>query len=224
MLGTFDISIWNEIQERIWSCDRCLNNDRVAWKIRQRTEAPSQPVKLMLVGVAPPHVNGVTTKTLANSATNDPNDNLRAFVVAALGDPWETLFARGLYLIHAVKCAIVPKDGHQNPPHDVIEACAPHHFVQEILLTQPSAIVVFGKAPFRAILRVPGVRQAMPRGLGFSCSVVTLAEKTKDGVRINTDAWNFQLFGSPFPLRAPNQAAEILREAASYAGVIRMSK
>lgn len=220
MPNTFDSERWDEIQRKVWQCDQCLGNRRVACNIRQRTEAPSHPVKFMLVGVAPPHAFGVEIRTIAKSATNDPKDNLRAFVVAALGEPWEVLLARGLYLIHGVKCAIVPEDRHQNPPSDVIDTCVPDYFAQEILLTQPSAVVVFGMAPFRAILRVPNVRESVPPGLGFSCSVAALVEKTKGGVRINADSWNFQLFGSPFPLQARAQAADILREAARSVGVL----
>jgi hypothetical protein len=170
--------------------------------------------------VAPPYANGIETRTVANSATNNPNDNLRAFILTVLDRPWEALLARGLYIVHGVKCAIVPKDRHQNPPDDVIDTCAPHHFIREILLTQPHTVVVFGKAPFRALLRIPGVRTSMPRGLGFSCSAATLVEKTRGGIQITANGWNFRLYGSRFPLQARKQAADILREAATYTGVL----
>jgi uracil-DNA glycosylase len=211
---------WNKIQEKIWSCDQCRNNKRVACNIRQQTDPPSQLVKLMLVGVAPPHAEGVEKMTVADSATNDPNDNLRTFVVTALNSPWKSLLEKGLYLIHGVKCAIVPENRHQNPRGDVIDACTPNHFVQEILLTQPSAVVVFGKAPFRALLRVPGVRSSMPRGLGLSCSVAALVEKTGKGIAINIDEWKFQFFGSRFPLQAREEAAEIVCRAARHVGIL----
>lgn len=216
-----DIVAWNEIQGRIWCCERCPGHERVACNIRQCTEGPSQPVKLMLVGVAPPYVAGVATRTFANSATNDANDNLRGFILAALGGPWDDLLARGLFLIHSVKCAIVPKDGHQNPPGDVVDVCVPPHLAREIQLTRPPAVVVFGKAPYRALLTVPGVRPSMPSGLDLSCSVATLVDRTRGGVEINADGWLFRLFGSPFPLRARGSAAEILEEAARRAGVVR---
>jgi uracil-DNA glycosylase len=215
------ITAWNEIQGRIWCCNLCCGRKRVACNIRQRTEVPSQPVKLMLVGVAPPYVKDVATRTLAKSATNDANDNLRSFIVAALGGPWDDLFARGLLLIHSVKCAIVPKDGHQNPPDDVVDVCVPPHLAHEIQLTRPAVVVVFGKAPYRALLTVPGVRPSMPSALGLSCSVTTLVDETRGGKDINADGWLFRLFGSPFPLRERGSAAEILKKAARYAEVVR---
>ena len=175
MATNLDIKKWNEIQETIWRCELCGENKRVACNIRQQTESPMRPVKLMLLGVAPPHVAGVETKTIARSATNNPEDNLRAFMNSDVRDSWDDLLERGLFLVHGVKCAITPEDRHQNPPVHVIDDCAPPHFVQEILLIKPSAVVVFGKAPFRALLRVPGrpilnARRAWPLLLnGGSC-------------------------------------------------------
>ena len=214
------VSTWNEIQRRIWDCDLCVDNKRVACNIRQQTEAPVRPVKLILIGVAPPYVKNIQTKAVAKSAINDPKDNLRTFVQTALSCPWETLLERGLYLIHGVKCAIVPENRHQNPPTDVIDACAPPHFVQEILITRPSTVVVFGKAPFRALLRVPDVRPSLPQGLNLSCSVARLVDTTTGGLEVNANNWHFRLYGSPFPLQAQKQSAEILREAAREAGVL----
>lgn len=220
MLGQGDVAAWSDIQGRIWGCQLCRVQERVACNIKQHTDAPSASVKLMLVGVAPPHVAGVQTRTAANSATNDPHDNLRGFILATLGGPWADLLARGLFLIHGVKCAIVPEDGHQNPPDDVVDTCAPQHFAREIQLVRPPAVVVFGRAPHRALLRVPGVRASMLNGLGLSCSVAALVERTRGGAEINAGGWRFRLFGSPFPLRDRRLAAEILQNAARHAGVV----
>ena len=105
---------WSEVQGRIWDCELCREHGRVACVIRQQTEAPPRHVKLMLIGVAPPYTSGVETKSVADSATNDDDDNLRKlFVEATLGLPWATLVDRGLFLSHAVKCAIRPNDRHQ---------------------------------------------------------------------------------------------------------------
>jgi uracil-DNA glycosylase len=185
MLGQCEIAAWNEIQGRIWCCELCRDHGRVACNLRQHTSAPLDSVELMLVGVAPPHVAGVQARIAADSATNDPNDNLRSFIMATLGRSWTDLLARGLFLIHAVKCAIIPEDGHQNPPNEVVDACAPLYFAHEIQLVRPPVVVVFGRAPHRALLRVPGVRASMPKGFGLSCSVTTLVQSTRLGADID---------------------------------------
>lgn len=195
---------------------------RVARDIRQQTDTPAQAVKLLLVGIAPPYVAGVTGKVLALSATVDPNDNLRKlFILSTLATSWESLLARGMFLIHSVKCAITPKDGHQNPPDKVVDACAPPHFVNEVEFIRPQRVVAFGKAPYRALLKVPGVQA--PQGLGVSTAVGTLVERTRGGLEIQAAGWSFILHVSPFPLdrKKPNLLAqEVLREAARLAGIV----
>jgi hypothetical protein len=124
------------------------------------------------------------------------------------------------FLVHGVKCAIVPKDRHQNPPDDVIDLCAPRHLGEELKLIRPSRIVAFGKAPYRALLKVPGIEG--PKGLGVSKSVGELVAGTRGGVAIQADGWSFQLHVSPFPLsgRRPDPTAEeVLREAARLSGI-----
>lgn len=221
LLGV-DVKKWKNVQDEIWACELCRKQSRVACDLRQKTEAPDRDVKLLLVGVAPPHAKGITTKTRAWSATNHPDDNLRKFfVLATLGFTWENLLSRGMFLLHGVKCAITPKDRHQDPPIEVTNACAPLHFVEEMKLIRPPRVVVFGKTPYRALLKVPGV--SAPTSLGVSKSVATLVEKTRGGVEIQAGGWRFSLHVSPFPLggKAPNPLAqEILREAARLAGLI----
>jgi hypothetical protein len=213
---------WKDIQGRVWTCDLCQAQIRVAQNIRQQTEAPAQVVKLLLVGIAPPYVPGVTEKIQALSATNDPDDNLRKrFILATLVASWESLLAQGLFLIHSVKCAITRKDAHQNPPNKVVVLCAMPHFVNEIEFIRPQRVVVFGKAPYRAILKVPGVQA--PQGLGVSTAVGTLVERTKGGLEIQATGWSFILHVSPFPLdrkKINPLAQEVLREAARLAGII----
>src|SRR5437867_1049502 len=140
-----DSKAWKDVQDRIWACELCRNHGRIACDIRQQTEAPCRDIKLLLVGIAPPYVTGVAQKIRARSATNDPDDNLRKlFVLATLPFSWEGLLARGVFLIHSVKCAIIPKDRHQNPPHDVVDTCASPHFVEEVKLIRPQRVVTFG--------------------------------------------------------------------------------
>ena len=221
-LLSLDIRAWNDVQDRIWACERCRSHSRVACDIRQKTEAPTQEVKLLLLGIAPPYVKGTTEKARARSATNDPDDNLRKlFILATLPFPWESLLARGIFLIHSVKCAITSKDRHQNPPNEVVDACAPPHFVEEFKLIRPPRVVAFGKVPYRALLKVPGVRA--PKGLGVSTPVATLVEKTRGGLEIQAAGWRFSVHVSPFPLggQKPNPLAqEVLREAAQLSGIL----
>lgn len=215
------VTAWREVQERIWCCELCRGHERVACNIRQQTEAPTRPSKLLLIGVAPPHAKEVGAKAAADSATNNEDDNLRKlFIVATLGLSWPQLLERGLFLVHGVKCAIVPKDRHQNPPIDVVDVCAPLYFADEIRLTRPPRIVAFGGAPYRALAQVPGVR--FPPNLGVSTRVAELVARTKAGVEIQIDGWTSRLHVSPFPLsgKKPNPiAADVLREAARLSGV-----
>src|SRR2546427_7521045 len=116
-LPAVDVKAWKSVQDGIWACELCRKQPRVACDQRQKAEAPGRNVKLLLVGVAPPHAEGITTKTQARSATNNLDDNLRKFfILASLPLTWEDLLSRGMLLIHAVKCAITPKDRHQDPP------------------------------------------------------------------------------------------------------------
>jgi uracil-DNA glycosylase len=176
----------------------------------------------MLIGVAPPHVKDITTKTVPNSAANDEDDNLRKqFVVPTLGCSWDDLLERGLFLVHGVKCGIVPKDRHQEPPDDVVDVCAPLHLADELRLTRPPRIVAFGGAPHRALAKVPEV--TLPKGLVVSRRVGELVAKTRGGVEVRARGWTSRLHVSPFPLngKKPNpMAAEILREAARLSELI----
>lgn len=212
---------WEDVQKTIWACESCHGHPRVSCNTRQHTQAPNQRIKLLLVGIAPPYTKQVQMKTVAKSATNDPSDNLRRFVLDVLGLPWHELLARGLFLIHSVKCAIIPKDRHQNPPSDVVDVCAPPHFGKELQIIQPTRIVAFGKAPYRALLKVPG--RQIPKNLGVSKSVATLVMQTRGGLEVLADGWNFRLHVSPFPLTSgkPNTvAAQVLRDAAQLSGIL----
>ena len=221
-MTSIDAMSWKNIQAAIWTCEACRNHERVACNIRQQTDAPTCRVKLLLIGIAPPIEGGVEVKTIARSATNNAEDNLRKlFILATLPGPWEDLLDRGLFLIHSVKCAITMKDRHQSPPDRVVNTCAPQHFAQEIALLRPSRVVAFGKALYRALVKVPGVRA--PRGLGVSTSVAELVERTRGGMELQVDGWRFYVHMSPFPLERKKPvplAQEVLREAAKLAGVL----
>lgn len=99
---------WERGQAKIWECEKCATNPRVALTIRQRTISPNMSVSLLLVGLAPPHEDRVSVRKVAKSATKDPSDNVRLFVGQTLARPWDELAGKGLVLIHAVKCALVP--------------------------------------------------------------------------------------------------------------------
>ena len=221
-MSRIDAADWRTIQGTIWACELCRDHKRVACSIRQQTEAPAEDVKLLLVGIAPPYVSGIVQKARARSATNHPDDNLRKlFTLTTLPGAWEDLLARGLFLIHSVKRAITVEDRHQNSPDDVVDTCALLHFVQEVKLMRPPRVVVFGKAPYRALLKIPGGRA--PRGLGVSARVPTLVDKTRGGLELQADGWKFSVHVSPFPLerKKPSPVAqEVLREAAKLAGVL----
>lgn len=82
-------------------------------------------------------------------------------------------------------------------------------------------MVTFGKASYRALLDVPGVRA--PRGLGVSASVAELVEKTRGGMELQADGWSFHIHVSLFALERKKPvplAQDVLREAAKLAGVL----
>jgi hypothetical protein len=76
-MSRVDPTTWQTLQDRIWTCEQCRHHRRVACNICQQTEAPAREVKLRLVGIAPPYVEGIVQKTQALSATNNSDDNLR---------------------------------------------------------------------------------------------------------------------------------------------------
>ncbi len=204
---------------RSLACEACRHQGRVVCNIQQQSDAPVQRVTVLLVGIAPPFMEGVVQKTRALSATNNPDDNLRRFILATLPGPWENLLSQGLLLVHSVKCPITKKDDHQDLPDDAVDKCASPHFIQEVLLLRPPRVVVFGKAPYRALLKLPGLRA--PRGLGVSASVAQLVDKTRGGLALQADGWKFYVYVSPFPLQHKTPLArEVLREAAELARVL----
>jgi uracil-DNA glycosylase len=212
---------WQAIQERIWACEACNGHARVEINIRQQTPAPRMATALLFVGVAPPNQGSPTVRTLAKSATSDPRDNLREFIEAAAGRGWDDLIEKGAFLIHAVKCAIVPdENGFQNPPNDVIDQCCPVGFVEELRFLAPTRIVALGKAARRAVLRHPSV--TAPRGVGVSKTLKELQESWPQGIPCELGDDGFTLHPAPFPrsATAKREATMIVRRVAQLAGLV----
>ncbi len=172
---------WERVQIKIWDCEKCATNSRVALKIRQRTISASMPVSLLLVGLAPPHEDGVPVRKVAKSATNDPSDNVRLFVEQALARPWDELTGKGLFLIQAVKCAIVPNpDRSQNPPPTVVDCCNPVGFAPEFQSLRPPRVVTLGDMARRAVLRTRDV--IVPPQLKLTTKFGRLQELWPEGI------------------------------------------
>lgn len=212
-----DVS-WRTVQQRIWSCEACGGHGRVETNIRQQTPAPTAPVSLLFVGIAPPDQGHPVVRTPAKSATSDPEDNLRTFIEGAARLTWDGLFARGAFFIHAVKCAIIPERGYQNPPNDVVDRCNPVGFADELRCLQPAHIIAFGGAARRAVLKHPAL--TAPRGV-LSKKFPKLQELWPEGVPCNLGGTALVLHPAPFP-RSPSAkktAAAIVREVIRLAGL-----
>lgn len=211
---------WRAVQQRIWDCQACEGHARVETNVRQRTGRPRRATTLLFVGVAPPYQGRAALRTRAKSATNDPGDHLRQFIEKAAALPWESLMGTGAFLIHAVKCAIVPDaGGFQNPPNDVVDRCCPVGFNHELNLLRPVGIVAFGGAAKRAVLRHPSV--TAPRGVGVSTTLRQLQESWPQGISCHLQGIEFVLHVVPFPrsAEAKRRAAAIVREAVGLAGL-----
>lgn len=212
---------WQAIQERIWACEACKGHARVEINMRQQTLDPSMATTLLFIGVAPPDQGNPTVRTVAKSATNDPGDNLRKFIEAAVIVRWDDLIAKGAFLIHAVKCAIAPdEEGFQNPPNEVVDRCCSVGFSDELQLLRPARIVALGGAARRAVLKHPSI--TAPRGVGVSKTLEKLEESWPQGIPCKLGGDEFTLHPAPFPrsAAAKQKAAVIIREAARLAGIV----
>jgi uracil-DNA glycosylase len=209
---------WEQVQKRILACEICKGHPRVETNIRQQTLPPRKPCAFLLVGVAPPHQASPCGRIIAKSATNDPGDNLRKFIEEAVGVQWDDLIAKGAFLVHAVKCAIVPDaEGFQNPPNDVVDQCSSIGFIDELYLLCPARIVAFGGAARRAVLKHPAI--ATPHGAGVSKTFKKLNELWPNGIPCKFTGRELTLHPAPFPRShaAKKKAAIILRDAADLA-------
>lgn len=214
-------SSWERVQAKIWDCEKCAANPRVAIKIRQRTIFPNMPVSLLLVGLAPPHEDGVCVWKVAKSATNDSSDNVRLFVEETLAQSWDKLTGRGVVLIHAVKCAIVRNaDGFQNPPPSVVDCCNPVGFAPEFQLLRSPHVVTLGDMARRAVLKTPDV--IVPCQLKMTTKLALLQEVWPEGIPCNLGDVPFILYPARFPRTAAMKvaAAGVVRKAAKLAALI----
>lgn len=214
-------SSWELVQKEIHDCDACRGEARVARDIRQQTPAPTVRVVLLLVGVAPPYEADVSARTVANSATSDPEDNLRLFIEDTLAERWDSLVAKGMFFIHAVKCAIVPDtESFQNPPNPVVDRCSPIGFVPEFQLLSPPRVVTLGGAARRAVLQHPAV--IVPSGVSVSRKLSVLQNSWPDGIPCRLEDKPFVLYPAPFPRSAvaKNGARAVIKRAARLAELI----
>jgi uracil-DNA glycosylase len=203
---------WEQIQANIWKCNACKSHPRVELNIRQQTGGSSARVRLLVVTIAPPFANGAVEKTVAKSATNSPDDNVRRFLEKSLDLNWDQMNQRGLYLLHAVKCAITIKNGYQNPPNEVVDTCAPIHFAQEFMKVRPAFVITLGQVPRRAVIRIPGL--TAPPQLGIS-------KPLQGEFELVVGSHRFRLYVSRF-IRPDSreQVRTDLRKAALAAGIL----
>lgn len=202
---------WEQLQRDIWVCNACENLARVTLTIRQQTDPPRTAVKLLVVGIAPPFKPNINEKTPAKSATSDPTDNLRQFLTKTFGHSWEHLPNEGLFVLHAAKCAIQPKDGYQNPPREVVDNCASRHLTREFLEIKPRYVVTFGERARRAVLKISHCHK--PPGPKLS------GELFEGPWQMTIKDFEYTLFVSPFFSQNPANAQRILKQAAQLATV-----
>jgi hypothetical protein len=119
----------------------------------------------------------VDEKVKAASVPTDGNDRLRAFLTKTLQGDWAALIGRGVAVLHAVQCAIVPKSReederqHQNPPRRVVTRCAPPHFAEEFREVKAPVVVTLGTAALHAVRIACG--KSAPSFLGLPLSEFT---------------------------------------------------
>ncbi len=215
------VALWERVQTKIWDCEKCATNPRVALKIRQWTISPHMSVSLLLVGLAPPHEDVASVRKVAKSATNDPSDNVRLFVEETLAQPWDELTGKGMFLIHAVKCAIVPNaDRSQDPPPPVVDCCNLVGFAPEFQSLRPPSVVTLGNMARRAVLRTPDV--IVPHRLKLTTKLGLLQELWPEGIPCKLGDAPFILYPARFPRTAAMKvaAATVVRKAAKLAALI----
>ena len=212
---------WDTAQQGIWRCTMCDADPRVAVNVRQQTESPARPVSLLIVTLAPPFVTS-RERSRAASATNDTNDTVRRFIEDTLHAPWAALGDRGVFLLHAVKCAIVPDThGSQNPPTETVDRCASQHLAAELDLMKPVVLVTMGRMAYRAVVRAleaSSNSHCPPSRLELTSP--PLGAET-NGFLVDQPGQSFRLFASPF-IRTPRLeaiAAATLTRAARLAGI-----
>jgi len=205
---------WDAAQQSIWRCTACDADSRVAVNVRQQTESPARPISLLIVTLAPPFATA-RERSRAASATNDANDAVRRLIEDTLGAPWAALADGGVFLLHAVKCAIVPNPhGSQNPPARTVDRCAPQHLASELDVIKPLVLVTMGRMAYRAVVR------ALEASSRLTLTEPPVVART-DGFLVDGAGQSFRLFASPF-IRTPRLrtiAAATLTRAARVSGI-----
>jgi len=213
---------WRQVQLDVWTCVACQGDARVETNLRQQTELVPRPARLLVVSLAPPFTR-VTSRTRAASATSDSSDTLRGFLEDVLRINWDEATNRGVALLHAVKCAIVPAaGGFQNPPPRVVDRCAPRHLRHEIMILAPSVVVTLGRMAYRAFVLAVAPTLEARRAAALRLSVPPVAsEAAHQGHTVDLAGRRFALFTGPFIRgRGRGGAAAAVERAATAAGVI----
>lgn len=211
---------WRQVQAAIWDCTACAGQARIATNVRQQTEVPHAPVRLLIVSLAPPF-RRADSPSVASSATNDPQDQLRLFLEEALRRRWSELENAGMILLHTVKRAIEPADGSQNPPRTVVDICAPRHLAIEIGVLRPTVVVTLGERAYRGLVRALEVLWGPPpRALNLVDPPA--AARSEHGAVVPFLDGSLTLFAAPFIRggEGRSQAQAIVRRAAARAGVV----
>ena len=142
---------------------------------------------------------------------------LRSFLEAVLEADWPTLTDQGVFLLHAVKCAIVPiEGGFQNPPAAVVDRCAPVHLRAELGELMPEVVVTLGDRAYRAFSRAVSTEYAQ---LALS-KPPKAAMPGQQGFLIRLQGRTMLLPTSRFPRGAGRiEATAVVRRAAAVARI-----
>ena len=204
---------WREIQDDIWNCFACEGNPKVERNIRQQTESSLIAPQLLVVAVAPPYLPSIRHKVAAQSVTNNSDDGLRKFLEGALELPWEHLRSRGLIVLHAVKCAIIPNEhGFQNPSSSIVDTCAPRHLAMEFDILRPPIVLALGTAARRAVLKMPDWHNSQ---------TIKLSGPPEGQHDLSYKGSSFKLIVTRFPRGTGRHQATIdLKKAAALAGIL----
>lgn len=207
------------IQETIWKCTVCMGDARIEVRLRQQTRVLPARARLLIVATAPPYQEGVHQQIEAPSVHSDPKDRLRAFITRTLELDWGDLVDRGLAVVHAVKCAIVPRDRrvdarqHQNPPSGVTTKCARLPFSREFRELKAPVVMTLGGAARLAVRRACGVDA--PPSLTLPLKDIPRSELFE----IDSKAVRFRLIASCHPSADPQRARDDLLRSANIAGI-----
>ena len=210
---------FSAIQRSIWECIACVGDMRMEIRLRQQTRVIPGSARLLIVATAPPYRAGVERQIEAASVHSDAQDRLGAFLTKTLDLDLEELVRRGLAVVHAVKCAVVPKDReederqHQDPPQSVTTKCAGLHFVREFRELRAPVVMTLGGRARLALRKACGA--GVPRALAGPLKAIprsTVFEIDSHGLR-------FRLIASAHPFADLDRARGDLLKVAVIAGI-----